>query len=239
MNTYTPVPGESFDSAAKAAIRMALSFETPVQFRFNGVELVATKYSNLAELSEIYSATLSAQKAAKPSPPQPDPALKQQAMNETLNLLFEKGYAMNHDNLMEWLKCYAELADNRGVRFQPNQVYGHFRLLKYDPNVETGRPVADYDDRAVMARYIIGQVLTFLEKGMPPHPVTLSFIAQYEALPPSQPPVPPGDRALALLPRIQALFDISKTTDWENWGHGDELKAVESEIEQILNQKSE
>jgi len=239
MTSYTPfepTPGETLDSTIKVAIAIAKIQNTTCQFRFNGVDLEATKYSNLAELSEIYSATLRAQKAAKPSPPQPDPAMKQQAMEKTLNLLYEKGYAMSHDNLMEWLKCYAELADNREVAFEPHHVLGYFIRIGFRPNAETGRPAADYDDRAVMARYIIGQVLTFLEKGMPPHPVTLSFIAQYEALPPSQPPVPPGDRALALLPRIQALF---KTIDQENWEHGDKLKAVELEIEQILNQKSE
>lgn len=96
--------------------------------------------------------------------------------------------ALDHSNpreVVRWLSEFTEYADDIGFldsgdnRTIMRMLPEHFARFGYEPGVNTGK---DFDGNSAdnTARYLIGQALDCIKRGMPPHPVMISMSQDYE-----------------------------------------------------------
>lgn len=82
------------------------------------------------------------------------------------------------DATIEWTEKFCEPSDDCGVSFDKSELYQMFYEAGYIENDFVGIEPSDFDQNK-MGRYIVGQVMNCLGRGMPPHPVCKWFCKQY------------------------------------------------------------
>lgn len=204
--TYDPRAGTHITDACKEAVALAINGRQNVQFSFNGVELLATPDSVIAKLEAEFSAKLEADAKAYRESPKGIAAANARTREitkrqDSVTALFKSlpgilslnpddmsGGITRDDALMGWLNTLTIDGDDIGVDW--NKASGLkgggkewmavlFMANGFQENEHVGEKPEWFNTRKRMARYIIGQVIACLRKGMPPHPVTARFIEDY------------------------------------------------------------
>lgn len=190
--TYDPLPGTYIDTACTQASKFAIDKNCHVKFNFNGVEITATPKSTWDELAAQYhEATRIEHEKYLASPECKAEEIRrtkernehQHEIDKLMALLDThtdgRYYMKNMDFLMTWINSLTEHADYVGVKFDPKKVFNWFKKNKFIMGFGVGEGEDFFQNKENMARYIIGQVMDFLDKGYPPHPVTTKFIGNY------------------------------------------------------------
>jgi hypothetical protein len=187
MITYEPYAGELIGNACQTAVTMANESNDTVKYNFNGIELFIPPGSNPSDIVNMYHDLSDKRYKNRESPKgiqakkDRDAEIKRnQATIDKLcqcqqNLLATEDMAA----IMAWLREFTDGADDNGVTFDKMAVYDAFIRNGYRLNAHVGRPREDFTNKTVMAEYIIGQAMSCLASGMPPHPVALKFIDDY------------------------------------------------------------
>lgn len=86
--------------------------------------------------------------------------------------------------MIDWIDEFAPLADDIGIsiEYNPYEMASKLEMAGFIENEGVGYDKDWFDTKEKMGRYIIGQVINCLKKGMPPHPITSSFIEKYRQL---------------------------------------------------------
>lgn len=191
--TYEPSAGTRIEHACDEAVKMAKRSGATVRFKFNDVELTATpdfqpdalvaewqRESN--RLSEEYRNSSAGRAEANRRAAQIG-NLNSQATT-LLGKLDSLLTANSQDEIMDWLKSFAPISDDVSVKFDTAALAAKFEAAGFKENEGVGQEPGWFNTRPRMAGYIVGQVINSLKRGMPPHPVTVSFIEKYQAMPP-------------------------------------------------------
>lgn len=200
--TYEPSAGTRIEHACDEAVKLAKRSGATVRFKFNDVELKATPdlkpdeivddwRRESARLSEEYRN--SPEGRAEAARRAAEIVSKQDAVTAAIRSLPGLVENNNMDHLMGWLHSFVEHADDIGVDMNAAANLnggGHewiailFESKGYKENHHVGQSPEWFNTRERMGQYIIGQAINCLRRGMPPHPITQSFVAKYYALPP-------------------------------------------------------
>ena len=194
MKTYEPSAGTRIEHACAEAERLATLHKEPVTFKFNGIELTANPDCDPDKLVEAFFETIesdrqrweqSAEGKAEIEKRETEVKRKQGSIDGLLAEL-DSVLAVKHnglDGVMQWLNEFTPPSDDIRVKFDKAALAKKFLDAGFKENEHVGRPPAAFDNRPVMAEYIVGQVINMLNHGMPPHPVTSSFVEKYFKLP--------------------------------------------------------
>lgn len=190
--TYDPPCGTHINSACAEASRMARTNGVPVHFKFNDIELVAIPYCSMDDpVADYHRESNRRAEEYRNSNKGLAAVARREAQIEKLigqsSKLFRKLNSVlaanSLDSVMGWLKEFVPVADDVSVRFDAKALGAKFEAAGFKMNEGVGQKPEWFNTRERMGRYIVGQVINFLKDGMPPHPVTTSFIKKYEALP--------------------------------------------------------
>lgn len=189
--TYDPLAGTTIDHACKEATALAIRKSAEVTFDFNGITLTATPDSSPADIQKDWKVKLEKEREEYRASPEytedekrrvEEISSNQSIVNHFMETIEQILATCSTDDLMESLKKFTLAADNVGVKFDNVRLVTILESAGHKEHAHVGRPPSDFDSKEVMAQYIIGQVINFLRSGMPPHPVTVSFIEKYFAL---------------------------------------------------------
>lgn len=200
--TYEPMGGENIAHTVRHTARLSKTSGCRVRFRFNDVTLYATPKKSPVTIrwewelingqrAEQYRLSKKGQqeRARRAA----EIVSKQYAVTAAVRGLPGLVENNNLDHLMGWLHSFVEHADDIGVDMNAAANLkggGHewiailFESKGYKENPHVGQPPEWFNTRERMGQYIIGQAINCLRRGMPPHPITQSFVAKYYALPP-------------------------------------------------------
>lgn len=188
---YKPGVGMHIRDACREAVSFAQEAGESQTFTFNDISVTAYPDSDPDALVSAFSAKQEADYKAW----QESPEGKKQAEDRRLELICKQAthealvadlpnvLAERRDALMRWLSSYAEVADDIGVAKNFPVVVEALQGAGYKNNEATGLPREEYAKPAIMAAYIAGQALACMIKGMPPHPMTMTFVERYFKLP--------------------------------------------------------
>lgn len=182
--------GIHIDAACQEAVAFAQRAGEPQSFDFNGITVVANADSNPAELSAKWSADIEAERVAyqnsaegkKQAAERQAAITTKQGTHDSLVADLPRVLSERRDSLMRWLRDFAEVADDIGVKKDFAPVMSQLEGAGYSVNEATGLDKSEYEKPAIMAAYIVGQAMACMKGGMPPHPVTGSFVEKYFAL---------------------------------------------------------
>lgn len=200
---YKPMCGTHVESACNESLMLAERLNKPVRFEFNGVKLRVNKRLSkshilrqweemIASRGRRYCASKAGREAANKRAA--EIIQKQDAINAAVRTLPGLVEGNNLDHLIGWLKSFAYHADDVAVNF--NVAAGLqggglewicllFESKGYRNNDGVGQSPDWFNTRERLGRYIIGQAINCMRRGMPPHPITDKFCDQYFELEPT------------------------------------------------------
>ena len=187
MRNYEPHAGESISHATEVACKMATDGNEPVEIVFNKVKLFVRPGANPDHICEIYSRECderaeqyrnSDEGRAADARREAEVVAKQAAVDA---LLVTRSFSSLRSTV-EWFDKLTPLADDVRVRLPTEQLVAELEAVGYESNACCDLPKERYTESKVMGVYIVGQVLSCMKKGMPPHPVTNKFAKEYLAM---------------------------------------------------------
>ncbi len=189
--SYDVPPGETIARACDTAVSIAKHGKCSVKFDFNGIPVKATPTSTPRLLQDGWNEECNRRSDAYAASPEGKRAKAEMdakidaAQNECNRLSITLGTAVKGGvgSVIEWLNSYVKAADWIGVDSHRNSVTRTLLDAGYKDGEHVGKPPEWFNTKKRMGRYIIGQALNCMVSGMPPHPVTLSFIEKYHKLP--------------------------------------------------------
>jgi hypothetical protein len=188
---YKPLAGESIDYAAEQAIALAKKEDKTVTFQFNSVSLTATAANKPQDVVSSYMDTIHKQAEAYRNSPQGKAAAarrdaevisKQALINDLVDKRLDAALKQGLTAVIQWVKEYANVADDVGVDHQGKKVSSALTAAGYKESDYVGDKFVK-GDKEVMGRYIVGQVIHCLNSGMPPHPMAANFADDYLKMP--------------------------------------------------------
>jgi len=191
--TYEPSAGTRIEHACNEAVKMAKRSGATVRFKFNDVELTATpELAPDAVVAEWQRESNRLAEAYRNSPAGRAEASRRHAQIGTLKIqaanLLDKLDSLlasnSKDEIVGWLKSFAPISDDVSVKFDTAALAAKFEAAGFKENEGVGQAPEWFNTRDRMAGYIVGQAINCLKRGMPPHPVTVSFVEKYQAMPP-------------------------------------------------------
>lgn len=171
---------------------MAINKNSDVEFEFNGIKVTATPQSSPASLEEDWNAKMEAEaKAYRESTKYAEEEKRRaEAVKTSQNVVdcFMDGIEQvlatcSTDDILKYFTPFVNAADDIAVTFDKSSLADLLEQYGYIDNMHVGKPSQEFDDKETMAQYILGQVVNCLRSGMPPHPITNSFIEKYFKLP--------------------------------------------------------
>jgi hypothetical protein len=190
INGYRPLAGTSITTACAEASALALATNKEVPFDFNGVTVTAAPGKSVESLEKQWQSGMDERAAkwkASPECKKQEAAMQEAIARAQSNidaLMASMPVCSDMDGVMEWCKNFATHADWIGIKYDKEIILNHLRNGGYVENDLVGQPPESFNNRKNMGRWIIGQVMECLSTGMPPHPVTVSFVEKYFALNP-------------------------------------------------------
>ncbi len=190
--TFEPSPGTHISHACKEAVAMAINKNSDVEFDFNGIKVTATPQSSPASLEADWDAKMAAEAKAyreseRYTAEQQRRAEEVKTNQQTVDRFMEEIELVlatcSRDSLMEWLKPFVGASDDVEVKFDHKKLADLLEHFGYLENAHVGTPPEAFTTRKLIGEYILGQVVNCLRSGMPPHPITNSFIEKYFKLP--------------------------------------------------------
>jgi hypothetical protein len=180
MQTIEILPGATIEQAARI-----LCDHAPARCCFNGID-VRARYATTqpADLVATWSAKMHAQSVAW-SPAriaraeQSKREVEQaQAKVDALITALDAIDWTDHAGPIAWLVALSEPAARIGVHFDHAAIYRAFLSHAYDAGVYCGEAF-DETSRDIVARWIVGQGLDAILRGMAPHRMIERFAAQW------------------------------------------------------------
>lgn len=191
--TYEPCAGTRIEHACTEAVNMAKRSGATVRFKFNDVELSAAPDFQPDDLvAEWQRESNRLSEEYRNSPAGRAEANRRAAQIGTLNTrttnlrnkLDSLLAAKSQDEIMDWMESFAPISDDVSVKFDTSALAAKFEAAGFKENEGVGQEPERFNTRDRMAGYIVGQVINCLKRGMPPHPVTVSLVEKYRAMPP-------------------------------------------------------
>lgn len=190
MNTLTfdPSPGTHIREACKEAAAMAINKNSAVEFEFNGITVTATPQSSPASIEADWNSKMEADSKAYRESPEYAAAQQRRAeqvktsqnvVNCFIDGIEQVLATCSTDDILKYFKPFVEAADDVDVKFDKSKLSDLLEQYGYKDGMHVGKPQEDFNDKETMAQYILGQVVSCLRRGMPPHPITNSFIEKY------------------------------------------------------------
>ena len=208
---YEPMAGEHILKSCSGAIKIANEQSLPVRFKFNGIVLVARSDSKPETLAEKYHADSDKRfekyqktkkyrvQIAKRNAEIKFKEVEIKKLFDRLDLIIKKNFLdkvvsenlkgrlpinteKNQGELLDWLDKFTPLADDIEIKFDRAALASKLEEAGFIENESVGMNPGWFDTREKMARWILGQVINCLKKGMPPHPIMTSFIEKYREL---------------------------------------------------------
>jgi hypothetical protein len=158
-----------------------------VRFEFNGADVTVHPGQTTEEINAEVARQWDANAAAYRASPEgqrdaieaAERLAKSQADHDSLTEEMQAAFA-GEGTMMDWLDRFCEAADHVGVKGKRFlDVIAALEAAGYARNAATGYAPEAYDNPEIMARYIAGQALDSMYMGLPPHPLTHKFVAQY------------------------------------------------------------
>lgn len=173
--------------AIASAIEQA--YDRPVQFEFNGIVVVVQPGDTLQVVSDRYDADRRAKSEAwERSPEAHDNRRRRAAELARLQRMMDDCIADAFDDSMEigkggeaavrWLSRLAESGDNSGVQWDRTALLQRMTAMGYVSGANVGEAFVSTDPENV-ARYIGGQVMTYIEKYGAIHQITMTFCERW------------------------------------------------------------
>ena len=184
---YDPLCGTHIRVASETARKMAIANNCSVRFKFNDVYLVATRKTSVTSLLWTFDLVMnqhsqtyrkSKRYAEQERRRKQKLADDQQTVNHILNTL-DASIANGLSDVVLWLSRFSEVADDCGLVYSEHEMAQKLTAAGYVNGQHCGRPQSDFDNRQVLGEWIVGQAISALEHGLPPHPITQKFAEQY------------------------------------------------------------
>lgn len=191
MQTYEPAMGQSIDAACREAVALAAKNETEVRFTFNDVALSAMPTDRPQIIEQRWRSIFEAKQEAYRNSPEGKAAAAEREqqrknMQATTNTLIKQlpdTLKRGLDDLMFWLRKFSSTADHVGVTWDIAYVKKTLEDAGYIANEHAGQAPEWFNTRERMGRYVAGQAIECMNNGLPPLPVTASFVEEYFHLP--------------------------------------------------------
>jgi len=190
--TYDPTAGTHISEACEEAVKLARDSDQPVQFPFNGIDVIAYTKDEPSDVElrwhveserrhREYEA--SPEYAASQAKRRLEVAQRQQQVDR---LVSPDNFPSSEHGWMTWASELAECADDIGVTFNRELLVSRLKCAGWKQNNHvTTDPILRRrieTEPTIMAEYIMGQVMGCLDQGMPPHPMTMTFVERYMAI---------------------------------------------------------
>lgn len=176
------------DVAAACRVSASLARVTGmrVPFNFNGAEVVARPNSRVIDLYDGWHAEMDRKRQEyEASDEYKQMVAQQKAENERdqaiidglLSTLDEA--VKDKDTLLRWLSDFAAVADNVNMNYPRQAINDTLKAAGYVANAFVGKKEEIAANKDAEALYIIGQAISCMDSGMPPHPVLITFVKRY------------------------------------------------------------
>jgi hypothetical protein len=191
--TYNPLPGTDIADACRVAVHLAGAEGRPVAFRFNGVDMLASPgespwtvagrwHDETERRAEAYRSSPEGQRAAAEAE-----GRRRHAQRRTDNLMARlPGVTRDLGALVRWCVELSRAADHVGVQWGRDAAVAAIEAAGYREDAHVGRHPRGFADRQVMGEYLVGQSLSCMRKGMPPHPIIDKFAREGGFIRPTQ-----------------------------------------------------
>lgn len=171
-----------------AAIALAVEYQLPVQFDFNGVQITATATDEALTLVGKFHAELDARRVAYEASPEGKRRAEEQRQQQAerdgkaTQLLAELPAALaTEPDTVSWIGRFAEVSDYIGLSYDKQAVAATLESAGYVRNDCVGDPAVK-TNKTVFARWLVGQAIDNLRSGYGIHPVAIRFAADYANL---------------------------------------------------------
>ena len=191
MNTCKTIeldgrPGEHINDYIGRCYELAKR-GTIVEGEFNGIKFNTAECNSVDELVEhvrlkMHEAQAAYEQSDEYKNSQCERAKKIKQKQETATKLMSELEAIDwnsFNDILTWLSSIQPVADHSGVSIDTGKVIETFRKNGFFPNVNLGDDFNKNDPENV-ARYIIGQALDGFKIVGAPHPVLLTFVADWK-----------------------------------------------------------
>lgn len=180
-------PGCHIQAACEEAIQLALQYSKKVVFEFNEIEVVASGDCSIDGLVQWYQDEV--ERRAKAWQESDEGRL---AAQETLRrqqdaqiavdaLLLELPQIIWHEAaLVSWVGQFAQVNDHVGLTFDKQALADALVMAGYVADAEVGQKREVFlADKSKLARYLIGQAISYLRADMPLHPRLADVASRY------------------------------------------------------------
>ena len=186
MLTYKPTLGQPIDKAVNNMISMAIQHDIAVRATFNDIHLEVTPNSTTSEICHYfckkqeerlseYQKTEEYQRQLRYNERQK--RTKQYETDQLMEELSQLDFSSMRD-VLQWIKCLQESTDFVGVRFSAETVLRAFTENGFRTNENCGVEF-EKNNAENVARWIIGQTMSFLSVSSLIHPVISSFVQDW------------------------------------------------------------
>jgi len=187
---YKPTAGCSIDRAAEESLQIAeKNVDKKVTFRFNGIDVIVNYWNTVETIVNQFNTLQEAKIASYRSSPlyrkvQEEQRIKIKALQDKVDYLLEhlrftKG---NELALINWLGEFAAIADNMLLVYNKSKLAAQLISFGYTDNAFLGLPKESYNNKTILAGWLVGQAINQLKLGMPPHPMLSSWCDKYQEL---------------------------------------------------------
>lgn len=184
---YQPRVGQHIDRACEEAVTFAKRCGKSQTFVFNEVTLTAFPDTEPAALAAKFSEEMDAagvrwresEEGKKAAANRREQVRQYQSTHDSLMLSLPSILSERRDALMRWMASFADVADDVDVVKDFPRAIALLEGAGYSASDALGLSKDEYKKPAIMCAYIVGQALSCMKRGMPPHPVTIGFVEDY------------------------------------------------------------
>lgn len=184
-------PGEDIREAIhRARSKTEMGTHEEVTFKFNGQPVIVNRHDSAEKIYTEWADKMEAAASEWRNSPEGqayqreelESAVRTQAAVDRATNALEVLDLSNADAVLDWIATWYDAADHIGVVWP----HGHFTSRLIEAGWIAGDCTGDLfraDHKPTVAKYLIGQALSFMQKGRAPHPVFGSFLEKYRAMP--------------------------------------------------------
>lgn len=186
--------GASINQSLKECLVKARSSGVTVTLRnFNGVDVTVAPTATIEEVETVWQSAMDRiaeeyrnSPAGRKEAREAKERLKH-SQHECDRLLAQLESYDDHpatDKIVAWVAEFSEYADHIGVKYDMAALISKLEQFGYVANAHVAKSNREKKNvknlsRQVMGEYIIGQAISCIKNGMPPHPVVMRFAKEY------------------------------------------------------------
>lgn len=182
IKTYA---GDHIHGVFKKALRMAWQKNRIIKFEFNEYKFTIRKRLSERHLRKQWDHMVSASSARWRNSRKGREYLAERAreiaqkQSEIDTLMAGVTLTTNLDEILYWFEQFTPLADDISVSYDGAAIVQFLENNGYVENEGVGESKEHFKNKVNLGRYIVGQCLSSLKIGMPPHPICVKFIEDY------------------------------------------------------------